>query len=89
MTDVAPEHGDRVTYYDGDGEPHNALVVSPVSDAEYVTVVTAPGPADIDAGYNSQVHVETSVHPHADLGDQYTATGYAFKPGWNADAEEA
>lgn len=86
MTDIQPDYGDRVTYYDGDGEPENAIVVDPVEDDEYVTVVTGADD-EFGEGYNHDVESHSSVHPHAELDDQYTATAYAFKPGWDAEED--
>lgn len=83
---VDPEHGDLVTYYDGDENPHQAIIVDPVPDAEYVTLVRSGHEGEeFGEGYHSKVTAETSVYPHADLDDQYTATGYAYKPGWDAE----
>lgn len=84
MVDV--EIGDRVTYYDGDGETERGLVLDDVEDAEYITVVTG-GDAELGEGYNHEAESHSSVYPHSVLGDQYTATRHAFKPGW-PDQEE-
>lgn len=90
MSDTNPSYGDLVTYYDGDGETENAIVVDPVKDSEYVTVVTGAGDEfgdEFGEGYNHDVESHSSAYPHADLGDEFTATSYAFKPGWNAEED--
>lgn len=81
MTDTQPKHGDRVTYFDGGGNAHPAIVIDPVEDAEFITCVTGDG-ATIGKSYVSKVDTHTSVYPHSDLGSDYTAETYAFKPGW-------
>lgn len=78
---VQPEIGDRVTYIDGDETEHRALVVDDCSDAEYVTICHG-GQGQLGEDYNSSVESESSVYPHEDLGDDYTATTHAFRPGW-------
>lgn len=84
MTDVQPEIGDRVTYYDGDGDPHRALVVDACRDAEYVTVATG-AQGELGEVYNHDVDAHTSTYPHADLGDEFTAEANAFKPSWDVE----
>lgn len=76
------DFGDKVTYYDGYGRAENAIIVDPVPDDEYVTVVTGAS-EEFGEGYNHDVESHSSVFPHADCGDEYTATEYAFKPGWD------
>lgn len=81
MGTVDPDYGDRVTYIDTDGNEDLGIVVEPIPDSEYVTVALAdadPRESYIGTGWV----IETSVYPHADLGDEYTATGHAYKPGW-------
>jgi len=81
MTDAQPDYGDRVTYYDQDGDEHHGIVLEPIPGAEYITVAVAdddPREDYVGTGWP----VEMSVHPHADLGEEYTATTYAFTPGW-------
>ena len=81
MTNAQPDYGDRVMYYDQDGDEHHAIVLEPIPDAEYVTVAVADG--DPREGYvGTGWTVETSVYPHADLGEEYTSTAHAFTPGW-------
>jgi len=81
MGTVNPDFGDQVTYIDTNGDEHKALIIEPIPDAEYVTVAVAdadPREEYVGTGWD----VQTSVYPHADLGDNYTATHCAFKPGW-------
>lgn len=81
MSDAQPEFGDRVTYYDNEGDEQHGIVLEPIPDDEYVTLAVAD--EDPREGYvGTAWDVETSVYPHADLSDEYTATTYAFKPGW-------
>jgi len=76
-----PDFGDKVTYINNDGDEHNAIILEPIPDAEYVTVAVSE--SDPRNGYiGPSWSVKTSVYPHADIGDEYTATGYAYKPGW-------
>lgn len=86
MTVKTPDWGEMVTYFDGDGDPERAIVVDPVPDAEFVTLVTGDG-ATFGKSYVSKVETHTSIYPHADLGDEFTATTYAFKPGWDSADE--
>ena len=78
-----PGYGTRVTYYDADGGPHPALVLEPLPGDTYITLAWADADPDVEyvgTGWT----VETSVVPHADCGEEWTATRYAFKPGWEA-----
>lgn len=83
MPDLNPDFGDRVTYVDGEGEEHRALIVASVPDEEYVTLVTGAN-AEFGEGYNWGVDAHTSIYPHADLGAEFTATKHAYKPGWDS-----
>lgn len=77
-----PAIGDRVTYYDTEGDPRRAIVVDDCPDAEYVTVCFGEQ-GELGKEYNHSVESASSVFPHADLNEEYTATAIAFKPGWD------
>ena len=78
-----PEIGAKVTYFDGNGETHRALVADDCPDDEFITAVIGEQ-GDLGKEYNHSVESESSVYPHADLAAAFTATTYAFKPGWDA-----
>lgn len=74
--------GQKVTYIDGDGEKHRAVVVSTVPDADYITVVTGDG-GELGNDYIHKVNTHTSVFPHPDEWDGDSAVEtYAYKTGW-------
>jgi len=77
------EIGDRVTYYDSNANAHRALVLDGVPNAEYITVVYGADD-QLGEGYNHAAESQSSVYPHTDLGDEFTADTLAFKPGWDA-----
>lgn len=49
--------------------------------AEYITCVISDQ-GEFGEDYTHSVTARTSVYPHADLAEMFTATGHAFKPGW-------
>ena len=82
MSVMIPDPGEKVTYFDENGEPVRAIVVDPVPESEYVTLVTGAN-NELGQGYIYDVDVHTSIYPHADLGEKYTEEKHAFKPGWD------
>jgi hypothetical protein len=74
--------GDHVTYIDGDGDEHRAVVVSTCPDADYISVVTSEQ-GQLGNDYTYSVETHTSVHPHPDEWDGPSAVEtYAYKTGW-------
>jgi hypothetical protein len=75
--------GQKVTYIDGDGDEHRAVVVSTCPDADYITVATGEQ-AELGNGYNHSVESHSSVYPHPDEWDGGSAVEtYAYKTGWD------
>jgi len=79
---VQPSRGDWVRYFDAAGDPHHAIVLEPMPDEEFVTVAYTSRDA-LEEYVGQDWEIETSVYPHADLGDEYSETRFAFKPGWD------
>jgi len=74
--------GQRVTYIDGDGEEHRAVVVSTCPDADYITLATGDQ-AELGDGYNHSVTAHSSTFPHPDEWNGASSTKtYAYKAGW-------
>lgn len=74
--------GDRVTYIDGDGNEHRALVVSTCPDSDYITVITG-GQEELGNGYNHSVESHSSTFPHPDEWDgDSAAKTHSYKQGW-------
>ena len=76
-----PDIGDRVTYIDGDGNEHRAIVVSDCPGGEYITVVTG-AQGELGEEYNHDVDAHSSTHPHVSVYENGSKT-YAFTLGWS------
>lgn len=78
-----PEIGDRVTYIDGDGDEHRALVLDACSGDPYITVVTG-AQGDLGVEYNHDADAHASTFPHTSVWDDGQAMDtYAFILGWS------
>lgn len=82
MGDVNPDFGDRVTYIDDDGQPHWAIILEPIPDAEYVTLAAAETANPQEEYVGVHWDIETSVYPHDDTGHDYACGSHAYRPGW-------
>lgn len=83
-----PDIGDKVTYIDGDGERHRALVVDTCEGDPNITCVTGVnGPLGEEYNHGTEDH--SSTFPHTSITDDGSATDtYAFIPGWVAANEK-
>ena len=74
--------GQHVTYIDGDGEEHRAVVVSTCPDADYISCATS-NQGELGNDYTWSVETRTSVFPHPDEWDGPSAVEtHAYKAGW-------
>lgn len=80
MSDTPPSHvGERVTFVDEGGEERRAIVVSPVNDADYVSLVVSDN-GELGEDYTHRVTAYTSVY-HED--SEYADETLIYREGWD------
>lgn len=87
---MASNGSQEVTYVDGDGERHQAIILEQLPDDDYVTLARPiDGVDDVREEYvGTGWEIETSVYPHESTEFSGTTSDtYAYIPGWPEENE--